>query len=75
MTYMDELMFDTRWHISPAVLELQKYICPHMTCFDGKTFLEWSKQQGYSISEAAHPLDQAHAAAAQYILELGVYKK
>jgi hypothetical protein len=75
MTYIDELMFDTQWHVSPAVLELQEYIRPHMTCFGGQNFLEWSKQQGYPISAAAHPLEEAHAAAAQYILELGVYKK
>ena len=74
MTYMDELMFDTQWHVSPAVLDLQNYIRPHMTCFDGQNFLEWSKKKGYPNSAAAHPLEEAHAAAAQYILELGVHK-
>ena len=74
MTYMDELMFDTQWHVSPAVLELQKYIRPHMTCFDGQNFLEWSKKNSYPISTGAHPLEEAHSAAAQYILELGIHK-
>jgi hypothetical protein len=37
-------------------------------------FLDWSKQQGYPIGTAAHPLEQAHAAAADYILDLGVHK-
>lgn len=74
MTYMDDLMFDTANHSSAAVNELQDYIRPHMTRFEGKNFLEWSKSRGYPIGTAAHPLEQAHAAAADYMLELGIHK-
>jgi hypothetical protein len=75
MTYIDDLMFNTQWHVSPAVLELQEYIRPYMTTFNNLNFLEWSKKNNYPISKSLHPLEQAHAAAANYMLELGVYKK
>jgi hypothetical protein len=74
MTYMDNLIFETEYHTTPAVLELQEYIRPYMTTFDGQTFLEWSKKNNYSISTSLHPLEQAHTAAAEYMLQLGVHK-
>lgn len=67
MTYMDELMFDTRWHTSPAVSELQSYCQPYMTQFQGKNFLDWSKEKGFEISQTLHPLEAAHEAAAELI--------
>jgi hypothetical protein len=67
MTYMDDLMFDTRWNTSPAVSELQRYCEPYMTRFDGKTFLEHSKEKGFEISQTLHPLENAHQAAFELI--------
>ena len=75
MTYMDGLMFDYRWNTSAAVNDLQDLVRPYMTLFDNMNFLEWSKHKGYLIGTAAHPLEQAHAAAADYMLELGIHKK
>ena len=69
MTYMDELLFNTQWHTSPAVLELQKYIEPYMTTFAGQTFLDWSRQNNYSISDRWHPLEDAHLAASVIIFD------
>jgi hypothetical protein len=63
MTYIDDLIFDTRWHTTPAILDLQQYIRPYMTCFNNKTFLEFSKEKGFPISETLHPLEPAHQAA------------
>jgi hypothetical protein len=74
MTYMDDLIFETEYHTSSAVINLQNYVKPYMTTFEGQTFLEWSKQNGYPISMSAHPLEEAHTAAADYILQLGVHK-
>lgn len=74
MTYMDDLIFDTRWHTTPAILELQDYVRPHMTRFEDKSFLEWSRSKGYPITEKWHPLEPAHKAAADYLLQLGVHK-
>jgi hypothetical protein len=68
MTYMDELLFETQWHYTDSVKDLQDYIQPYMTKFEGSTFLDWAKQKGFPISETLHPLEQAHTAAAKYII-------
>ena len=70
MTYIDTLMFDQQWHVTPAVIDLQNYIKPYMTTFDGGTFLEWSRKNNYPISEAWHPLEQAHRAAGDYMIKV-----
>jgi hypothetical protein len=70
MTYMDDLMFDIKWHVSPAIIQLQNYIRPYMTTFDNQTFLEWSKKNGYAIGTGLHPLDDAHIAAGKYMLKV-----
>jgi hypothetical protein len=70
MTYMDELLFDQQWNTSPAVLTLQSYIKPYLTTFDGKTFLDWSRQHGYPESAQWHPLEAAHRAGADYIIKV-----
>ena len=67
MTYMDDLMFDTRWNTSPAVSALQQYCKPYMTQFDGKNFLDFSREKGFKISTALHPLEPAHESAAELI--------
>ena len=70
MTYMDNLLFDQRWHTTPAVLDLQAYIKPRMTAFEEQTFLEWSRSHGYSETTAWHPLEEAHTAAGDYIIKV-----
>ena len=70
MTYMDDLIFDQRWHTTPAVIDLQEYIRPHMTMFDTQTFLEWSRANNYAISTTFHPLEAAHRAAADYMIKV-----
>ena len=65
MTYMDELLFDRTYNTTPAIVTLQDYIEPFMTRFQGKTFLDWSRDHGYPESAGWHPLEQAHAAAAE----------
>jgi hypothetical protein len=67
MTYMDELLFDQRWHVTPAVTTLQDFIKPYMTTFDGQTFLDWSRAHGYPESSTWHPLEQAHQTAGDLI--------
>jgi hypothetical protein len=67
MTYMDDLIFETRWHVTPAILDLQKYIRPYLTTFDGKNFLEYSKEKGFPISDTLHPLEAAHQAGFELI--------
>jgi hypothetical protein len=67
MTYMDRLLFDQQWHVSPAILHMQMQIKPHMTMFDQLTFLEWSRKNNYPESAAWHPLEDAHRAAFELI--------
>lgn len=67
MTYIDELIFETKWHTSPAIIELQNYIRPYLITFDNQTFLEWTKEKGFPISETLHPLEEAHQAAFELI--------
>jgi hypothetical protein len=69
MTSLDELLFDQRWHVSPAILSLQAYIKPFITNFDGKSFLEWTKDNEYPIGSGGHPLEAAHLAAGDYIIK------
>ena len=70
MTSLDKLLFDQRWHISPAILDLQSYIQPFITDFDGQNFLEWSKNNGYPFGPNGHPLEAAHQAAADYMIKV-----
>jgi hypothetical protein len=70
MTYMDELLFDQQWHTTPAVLDLQEYVKPHMTTFEGQSFLEWSRAQGYPETANWHPLEAAHRAAGDYMIKV-----
>ena len=67
MTYMDNLLFDQRWHMTPAVNELQRYCEPYMTRFDNRSFLEYAKEKGFEISQTQHPLEAAHSSAFELI--------
>jgi hypothetical protein len=68
MTYMDDLIFETKWHCNQAMLNMQEYIRPYMSNFEGMSILDWSRKCGYKISDAWHPLEQAHAAAGQHVV-------
>jgi len=68
MTYMDELTFETQWHVSPAVLSLQQHIRPCLQQFDSMNMLEYSRGRGHVISPQAHPLESAHEDLFQHAL-------
>ena len=72
MTYMDNLTFDRRWNTSSAAAMLQDLTQPHMTQFNGMSFLDWSRANGFAESVKWHPLEDAHAAAAQYLIDQGL---
>ena len=68
MTYMDELIFETNWHCTPAIIDLQNSIRPYLINFEGDNFLEWSRKKGFPIgTRGKHPLEQAHQAAFELI--------
>lgn len=68
MTHIDDLIFETEWHCSPAVAQLQNSILPNIVQFENQTFLNWSRQNGYEISDQWHPLESAHRAAADVMI-------
>ena len=68
MTYMDPLLFDQQWHVSKSITYLQDYVKPYMTLFENLTFLEWCKSKRFELSPTWHPLEEAHTAAADYMI-------
>lgn len=68
MTYMDDLLFETQWHCTPAVNRLQTAIRPYLKTFDGKNMVEYSRALGHKISTNAHPLEAAHLDLFDYAL-------
>ena len=69
MTYMDDLLFDQRWHTSNSIEYLQTYVKPYMTTFEGQTFLDWSRNNGYPIGPGGHPTETAHLSAGDYVIK------
>lgn len=67
MTHVDDLIFESKWHTSPAIETLQIYILPYITKFNKKSFLEWTKEEGFPLSDTLHPLETAHRAAFELI--------
>jgi hypothetical protein len=63
-------MFDQRWNTTPAITDLQDYIRPHMTTFDGIDFQQWSKKNGHAITDIGHPLESAHRAAGELMIKV-----
>ena len=68
MTYMDHLILETQWHISPAVTSLQECIRPHLLQFDQRNMLEYSHDRGHAVGHLQHPLEAAHKDLFQYAL-------
>lgn len=82
MTSIDPILMCQRWHAPQHVVQLQNAVRPYICEFEGKNFLDWSRYHEHEITKAGHPLDEAHAAAAEImmpeikrILEPGVNKK
>jgi hypothetical protein len=71
MTYMDYNLLthiDPNWH-DPRYLEVfQQKLQRILVNFDDKNFLDWSLENNLAVSENWHPLEQAHATAADYWL-------
>ena len=64
MTYTDDLIFETQWHTSPAIRYLQNDILPYVSHFNGQSYWNWVKSNGFAISDKWHPLEKAHESAA-----------
>ena len=69
MTYMDHLIFETKWHTSPAILKLQESIRPHLKTWAGKNLSEYSEERGHEFGVQGHPLRLAHKDLFDYALQ------
>ena len=69
MTNIDNLIFDTQWNTNDTIKDLQVSVAPYISTFNNMTFLDWSIAQRYKISPTLHPLEEAHAAAAEFMLK------
>jgi hypothetical protein len=70
MTLMDTTLFDEvdpGWQDPRSISLLQKEITPYVTWFENQTFLDFSREKGFPISETLHPLEDAHHAAFELI--------
>ena len=73
ITSMDSELFNREWHVPEYIKVLQNEIEPDLLTFEGKNFLDWSRDRGFEITDAWHPLEPAHKAAGELWLEH--YKK
>lgn len=65
-TYMDHSVFDQEYHAPNYIQELQRLVQKPLETFDGKNFLDWSRDRGYAITQPwQHPLEDAHQAASK----------
>jgi hypothetical protein len=63
-TYMDYHLFGQTCHAPDYVKELQILVKPNLELFEGVNFLDWSRRQGFTVTEPGwHPLEDAHRAA------------
>jgi hypothetical protein len=69
MTCVDDLIFCKKYHTSPYMNFLQTRIKPYIFDFEGRNFIDWSKSKNFSISDSLHPLEDAHAAAADLFFD------
>lgn len=68
MCNTDNLLFETKWHTSPAIIELQRSIESHIKTFNCKNFIEYAKENGHPVSTHDHVLESGHQACADYAL-------
>lgn len=71
MTAMDKRLaysLDQQWQDPRPIRMLQKKLQPYLNWFDGKSFLDWSRDLKFPESKNWHPLEAAHAAAADYMI-------
>ncbi len=67
VTVQDPLILEAQWHHDSAIAMLQQSIEPHVTWFEGQSFLDWARANKYAISKNWHPLEAAHDAAFELI--------
>ena len=69
MTYVDDLILCNKWHTDPAIQFLQHSVRPYLKQFDKTNWIDWCKQNKFQFGNFYHPLDAAHRATADYIIQ------
>jgi hypothetical protein len=69
MTAVDNLMFDTQWHMSDSIAYLQAAVRPYIRTFDGADMIAYSQQHGHALGSNGHPLEAAHQDLFAYALD------
>lgn len=68
-TYMDHELVENEWFNEDYLLHIKDACKNNLFDFDGLNFLDWSKKNGFEITNPGwHPLEDAHVAAAEYWL-------
>lgn len=63
-TTIDYDMWDTKWHAPGYIKTLQNLTKDSLENFEGRSFLDWSRENGFPVTEPGwHPLEPAHEAA------------
>lgn len=73
MTCQDPILMEVvnpNWQDAISMTQLQDHIGPYLTWFEQQSFLDWSKSMKFPISSTLHPLEQAHQAAADYMIKV-----
>jgi hypothetical protein len=73
MTYMDNLIFDQRWHTTPGMIKQQEFLKPLMLHWktnqpQSMDWLQWAVQQGHSVTANNHLLESGHECVFQDVL-------
>ena len=69
MTYMDDLIFDQRWHTTPAMLAQQEFVKPLMLHWPDQNWAMWASKQGHPVTASNHLLESGHKQVFQHVLE------
>ena len=75
MCYMDNLIFDQRWHTTPAMLMQQEFVKPLMLHWsmpdyepDVMNWAVWAAQHGHPITTSNHLLESGHELVFRQVL-------
>lgn len=69
MTSTDALTWEVESWCPSVMAWLQNQIKPYVSTFEGDNFINWSRRNDFAISDGLHPLEDAHRAAADLILD------
>ena len=74
MCYMDDLIFDQRWHTTPSMIKQQEFTKPLMLHWgikdhDPMNWCGWAVQQGHPVTASNHLLESGHELVFKEVLK------